>query len=133
MWDDVISNLNKGENHSPELTWDTVEGANCYVIIMVDTDAFNWVHWVSSGISDTSIPEGYSPNSDYVGPYPPKGATHNYEVYVLALKEEPERIKISMDSANPLFTKNLEALDVNSAGESGNIISYGCIVGQFSH
>ena len=44
VWDDVISNTDKGSNKSPQLQWNAVDGAALYVIIMDDTDAGHWRH-----------------------------------------------------------------------------------------
>ena len=132
VWDDIISNTDVGSNHSPELTWEAVDGAESYVIYMVDTTAANWIHWKSSGITETTLPEGFAENSEYIGPYPPAGAPHTYEIYILALKETPERAKGAFNGQNPKFVENLESLDINQNGESGNIISYGFVAGTFT-
>ena len=132
VWDDIISNTDVGSNHSPELTWEAVDGAESYVIDMVDTTAANWIHWKSSGITETTLPEGFAESSEYIGPYPPAGAPHTYEIYILALKETPERAKGAFNGQNPKFVENLESLDINQNGESGNIISYGFVAGTFT-
>ena len=69
VWNDVISNSDKGSNASPELTWEPVEGATVYAIYMVDINMHYFLHWNSNGITETSLPEGWAPESDYVGPY----------------------------------------------------------------
>ena len=86
VWDDIISNTSKGSNKSPQLTWSAVDGAGLYVIIMDDPDAMDWMHWKSDNVTETSLDEGWASSSDYVGPYPPSGSTHTYEIYVVALK-----------------------------------------------
>lgn len=133
VWDSVISNTSNGENHSPQLSWESVENAESYVIYMIDTSAGNWMHWKSNGVTDTSLSEGWASESEYVGPYPPKGAPHDYEIYVFALKKPVEEIKGWFDSNNNKFFENLSILDTNSDGESGNIISYGHITGTYTN
>ena len=35
-WDEITANTVAGQNLSPDLTWEPVEGASCYAIYMVD-------------------------------------------------------------------------------------------------
>ena len=83
-WNDVITHTAFGENKSPQLSWNAVDGAGCYAIIMIDPDGNNWLHWIETDIRQNDIPTGYSSNDKYIGPYPPAG-THHYIVYVYAL------------------------------------------------
>ena len=133
VWDDIISNTDKGLNQSPQLEWDAVDGAGLYVIIMDDPDAGDWMHWKSDHVTETSLDEGWASSSDYVGPYPPKGSTHTYEIYVVALKAPVERVKGAFNGQNLKFEKNFKALDIDADGNSGNIIAVGRISGTFSH
>ncbi|WP_028517757.1 YbhB/YbcL family Raf kinase inhibitor-like protein [Ruminococcus flavefaciens] len=133
VWDSVISNTSSGDNHSPQLSWESVENAECYVIYMIDTSAGNWLHWKSNNVTLTELPEGWAGESEYVGPYPPKGAPHDYEIYVLALKKPFDEIKGWFDNTNNKFFENMELLDTDADGESGNIISYGHITGTFTY
>lgn len=126
VWDTVITKTENGENRSPQLSWESVDGAGCYVIYMADTTAGNWLHWKSVTESETELPSGWAPEKEYIGPYPPSG-THDYEIFVLALKEQPERIKGAFDSANPKFFEFLDSLD-----GGGNIISYGHLTGTYT-
>ncbi len=131
VWDDVIS-YDKGSNHSPELSWDPVDGASLYLVYMTDVDAGNWVHWMSNNVTDTKLPEGWAPETDYKGPYPPKGSTHTYEIYVVALKNPIERMKGSLDGQNPKFEENFKSVDTDADGNSGNMIAVGKLSGTFS-
>ena len=133
VWDDVISNTDKGSNKSPQLQWNAVDGAALYVIIMDDPDAGHWRHWKSDNVTETSLAEGWAPSSDYVGPYPPSGATHTYEIYVVALKAPVERVKGSLNVQNQKFEENFKALDIDAEGNSGNIIAVGRLSGTFSN
>ena len=81
----------QGDNLSPQLSWEPVEGATTYVIYMVDLTASNIIHWKSVGITETNLPQGWAVSAfsqgevskaDYVGPNPPSGSTNQYNVYV---------------------------------------------------
>ena len=133
VWNDVISNTDKGLNKSPQLQWSAVDGASLYVIIMDDKDAWDFMHWKSDNVTETSLDEGWAPKSEYVGPYPPTGATRTYEVYVIALKAPVERVKGAFGASNPKFEENFKALDTDAEGNSGNIIAVGRLAGTFTN
>lgn len=129
VWDEDITNTLNGSNRSPQLSWEPVDGAGCYAIFMVDTTASNWIHWKSVTESETKLPAGWAPESEYVGPYPPKGYTHDYEIFVLALKKQPEKIKGAFDNSNPKMLEYAKEID----GENeDNIISYGHLTGTYT-
>ena len=128
VWDTVITKTVNGSNRSPQLSWAPVEGAGCYAVFMVDTTAGNWLHWKSVTESETELPAGWASEKEYKGPYPP-GGTHNYEVYVFALKQTPERIKGAFDASNEKMYDFMRELD----GDGGNIISYGHILGTYTY
>ena len=133
VWDDVISNTDRGLNKSPQLQWSAVDGAGLYVIIMDDPVSWDFMHWKSNNVTETSLDEGWAPESEYVGPYPPSGATRTYEVYVVALKAPVERVKGAFGASNTKFEENFKALDTDAEGNSGNIIAVGRISGTFSY
>ena len=133
VWNDVISYTDKGSNKSPQLQWSAVDGAGLYVIIMDDPDSWHFMHWKSDNVTETSLDEGWAPGSDYVGPYPPSGATRTYEVYVVALKAPVERVKGTFGSSNPKFEENFQALDTDAEGNTGNIIAVGRLSGTFTN
>ena len=133
VWNDVISNTDKGSNKSPQLQWSAVDGAGLYVIIMDDPTSWDFMHWKSDNVTETSLDEGWAPKSEYVGPYPPSGATRTYEVYVVALKAPVERIKGTFNASNPKFEENFKALDTDAEGNSGNIIAIGRLSGTFTN
>ncbi len=132
VWDTVITDTKGGSNLSPQLSWEPVEGADSYVIFMVDTDATNWMHWKSEGVAETELPRGWASEDEYIGPYPPSG-THDYEVYVIALAGPVERVKGSFNSMNLKFAANTLALDTAADGSEGNILAYGHITGTYTH
>lgn len=131
-WDEVTANTVDGKNASPELSWEPVEGAATYVIYMIDMDTAYFIHWKSSDITVTSLPEGWAPSSDYVGPYPPPGSTHKYTVYVFALKNPVERVKGGVNSISPKVQEFMDALDTDAAGNTGNIIAVGRVSGDYT-
>ena len=132
VWDDVISYTNKGENVSPQLSWAPVEGASTYVIIMVDTSVNSWIHWKTDASTETELPRGWAPSSDYIGPYPPSGDTHVYEIYVVALRAPVEKVKGVLNATNPKFATAITDLDTDIDGNAGNVVAYGHIAGKFT-
>lgn len=131
VWDSDITNTKNGTNRSPQLSWESVDGASCYGVYMVDTGSAgsgSWMHWKSLA-EETSLPAGWAPASEYVGPYPPEG-THVYEILVFAFREAPEKLKGSFDNTNP---KLLEAFKVMDGENGGNIIACGHIKGTYTH
>lgn len=131
VWSDVISK-DCGDNVSPQLSWEAVEGAELYIIYMVDPDAGFWIHWKSDGITETELSQGWAESVNYEGPYPPSGSTHHYDIYVVALKAPVEHLSGSVDSANPNFVNFLTGVDTDAEGNTGNIVSYGRISGTFT-
>ena len=119
----ICSNTDDGENLSPAIAWDAVEGANSYAVLMFDITA-NWMHWVVTDLpADTlSLEEGAYEKPDYVGPYPP-GSTedHVYVIEVFALAN-PFDAEITNDrSVN--YANAVDALGMGS----GNIIGRGIV------
>ena len=100
---------------------------------MDDPDAIDWMHWKSDHVTETSLDEGWASSSDYVGPYPPSGSTHTYEIYVVALKAPVEGVKGAFNGPNLKFEKNFKALDIDADGNRGNIIAVGRISGTFTN
>lgn len=131
-WIKDISNTDKGQNVSPELNWNPVEGATCYQIYMVDENMNNFIHWKAANVTETSLPMGWA-TKEYVGPYPPKGGEHVYSIYVIATKNEVERLKGSVNSQNDKFPSFLDAVDTDIDGNTGNIISVGYLAGNFKN
>jgi phosphatidylethanolamine-binding protein (PEBP) family uncharacterized protein len=132
VWNQVITNTLSGSNVSPQISWEPVEGATCYAIYMTDTTAGNFIHWKSANVTETVLPQGWATDSDYIGPYPPPGATHDYDIYVVALKNPVERAKGAFKSSNPNFEGNVLALDTDVDGATGNMIAYGYLTGTYT-
>lgn len=130
VWDAEISNTDKGANRSPQLAWEPVEGAACYAVYMVDTTVTYWLHWKSGKVTETTLPAGWAPKTEYVGPYPPSG-THDYEIRVFALKEPVTEDTSQFDASNRGFNQMTASLDQGSSG-SGNVLAYGTLKGTYT-
>ena len=131
VWDEQIGA--KHGNVSPELSWDKNEYAAKYAIVMIDHDGNDWLHWFA--LTDkTSVDEGTfnGENNGYVGPYPPSG-THNYTVYVFALKGDTNNPDIQLDKGG---TELKDIIDQLNSGrydnDYNNIKSVGIIEGSYS-
>ena len=135
MWDIKISKTMNGQNVNPQLSWEAVDGASSYVVIMIDGA---WLH-MDYFTTETSLAEG-AIDSDlrsvvgkqYVGPYPPEGSTHTYSVFVFALRGEAGSVPLNFDkggnSINDIFT----GLDTDKDGNTGNVLSYGRLDGNYT-
>ncbi|MBP5655441.1 MAG: hypothetical protein J6X33_07990 [Clostridiales bacterium] len=130
MWKKQIGS--KYENLSPDLSWDAVDGASCYALLMIDHVAWNWVHWYS--LTDkTHVGSGEFSGKDqgYAGPIPEDA--HEYTVYVVALRTEPANGFFQVDTTaygedkDGMFTR----LNKGTDGKAGNILSYGVVKGIF--
>lgn len=121
-----------GENQSPAVSWESVEGANYYAVVMFDVDA-NWLHFMVTDITDTELVQGaYTDSATYVGPYPPKSAgTHTYRIAVFAIKEQPNDTIAKVDSRQSYagLVNHLNQV----GGNSDNIIAYGYVEGTYTH
>lgn len=132
VWADVISATQEGENVSPQLSWEPVDGAGSYVIYMVDTTAYFWIHWKADAVTETDLSQGWASGASYEGPYPPSGSTHTYDIYVIALRNDVDRVRGTVDTQNQNFASFIRGLDTDIDGNSGNIISYGYLTGEFT-
>ncbi len=139
-WSDRVTDTDAGQNLSPQLSFDKVEGASYYVIYMVDETAGNWVHWYAE-VTDTELEEGANPGQ-YVGPYPPIGSgDHYYMIYVYAMADKPD---MRYEGEFPVFDKEWFRADVlwsgflnvkdrsNDPVLYGNVLAYGYVYGSYS-
>lgn len=112
-----------GENVCPQISWDSVDGANVYAVYMYDVSLRNWLHLCAKDLTDTSFEEGFFADGQYVGPYPPDDSgKHEYVITVYALKEAPEKYTGLLDS--PVFPESIEK-NLDNAGEGENIVAVG--------
>ena len=140
VWSDDGAGLSDHpEGLSPELSWEPVEGAECYIIYMLDTYCYtgidnvppvNLLHWKVQNFTDTHLDAGA--DSNYLAMMPPPGETRTYDIYVIALKNPVERAKGGVRGMCPKFNEFLEDLDTDAEGNSGNIISYGYLQGRYT-
>lgn len=131
MWDPKITNTNDGENLSPELRWDVVEGASKYVVVMIDG---KWLHMdvVTDKFSLESGAIGKNgPGNEYVGPYPPYGSLHTYSVFVFALKDDCEDYHMNFDTAGNDIDFIYLNLDKGKDGKKFNVLAYGRLDGHY--
>jgi phosphatidylethanolamine-binding protein (PEBP) family uncharacterized protein len=129
VWNSVIASNGSGQNLSPELSFDAVEGAEEYAVVMIDPDGNNWLHWIASGIKSTHLSQGENPGS-YQGPYPPSG-THTYEVTVYALKAAPDALPGTFDAAGNSPEDLFAGMDT-AGGSRGNVIVSETISGTYT-
>lgn len=131
VWDVKITNTLRGENLSPELTWDEVDGASEYVVIMIDGA---WLH-MDAFTTKTSLEEGEigggGRGNRYVGPYPPSG-THTYSIFIFALKNEMGKVVLAFDGGGNSIDNIYKGLDVDIDGNSGNVIAYSRLDGNYT-
>lgn len=88
-----------GRNISPPLSWSGIpEGTVAFGIVLSDLDAPAYSHWTMANIEPdtTSVSEGQVPTlavvannengiATYLGPCPPKGSMHTYQIALYAL------------------------------------------------
>lgn len=131
VWDSKLANTSNGENCSPQLSWDAVEGAKNYAVFMIDG---GWMH-MDVYTEDTSIPEGVLKSSprgyQYVGPYPPGGETHTYTIFVFALKNDVGKVKFLFNSGNSIDLI-YQGHDTDIDGNTGNVIAAGRLDGTYT-
>ena len=127
IWDTVITKTKNGSNVSPQLSWEPVEGAQSYIIYMVDTSASNWMHWKSGNITETNLAQGSADENEYIGPYPPDGK-HTYEIWVYALEKPTENIPGKFDDINGKFDDYKDQI-----GETSKILAAGHLSGTYKH
>ena len=134
-WDDSISNTDAGVNASPELSWESVEGAEEYAVYMIDEyDTDYWLHWRASGIKTPGFGHGEVPSevsNEYIGPYPPEGI-HDYVIYVFALKAPAASYPGNFDAESVSVEEVRKGLDLAADGGDGNILAEGKISGTYA-
>ncbi|MBO4928389.1 MAG: hypothetical protein J5379_09100 [Clostridiales bacterium] len=133
FWDTKITNTKYGENMSPELTWDAVDGASKYVVIMIDG---SWLHMDVYTTETTLVAGAFAKGergAQYVGPYPPAGSPHTYSVFVFALKNETDDPLLLFDMGNNSIDSIYQDLDKDTDGNTGNVIAYGRLDGNYTY
>lgn len=125
-----------GEDVSPPLEWDKIDGAVTYAIIVEDPDApaGTFIHWVIYNIKQTNLPENVEKKEvtkygiqglndferiGYNGPCPPRThGFHRYYFNVYALDTEIKaKSRITADELKELM--------------QGHILATGSIMGRY--
>jgi len=122
----------KGENQSPHLAWDSVNGAKYYAVCMYDETA-SWLHWLVWDVNEPHLEQGaYTDAADYMGPYPPANSgKHNYRIEVFALKDAPDSVVFKLDSRCS-YSDIIKSLNrANNA--DANIIARGYVMGKYGN
>lgn len=132
FWNEITANTVAGQNLSPDLSWEPVEGASCYAIYMVDLNTHYFLHWVQGDITETELSQGYAGTKYYMGMYPPPGDTHVYNIYVFALKNPVTKVKGTANTISAKLPDFMKELDTDKDGNTGNIIAVGKVSGKFT-
>ena len=114
-------------NISPELSWEKVDTATCYEIMMLDLDAGNYLLHSISTTEDTHLDLGDLGEDEFFGPAPP--SPHYYTVYVFALKE-------SVDPGLKILEMNTDAeslFEILNKNNPGNVIAYGSVTASYEY
>lgn len=92
----------EGGSLSPALQWSGVPPTAAELVLLLrDTDAAGFVHWIvvgidpaTSSLGEAEVPAGAAEGlngfgqTGYGGPCPPDGETHRYEFTIYALRQE---------------------------------------------
>ena len=127
-WDILCTQFEEGENLSPEVSWEAVEGATQYAVFMYCPSLANVMTMRVMGIEDLQIPLGYA--EEYRG-MSHKTGTKRFELYVYALKAEPDTVPGEYGEINSYISAVERELDT-SGGERGNILARGILKGKRS-
>ena len=137
IWDAKIINTPEGSCLSPHLYFQPVDGADHYVIYMVDeTDQ---MLWLATEIRDNELFTGENltthandPYYQYIGPDPRYAADKSTcTIYVYALKGDPCRSisNINGYGGDDLYYDILNVIEEGKPNLYGNVLSYGFISG----
>ena len=96
----------------------------------------NWLH-MDVFTTETSLAEGAykrrgGEGAEFVGPYPPRGSTHTYSVFVFALKGEPGKCAFFFDTGGNNINEIFKGLDTDKSGSTGNVLAYGRLDGNYT-
>ena len=155
VWNPDIFSIDGGAGLSPHLYFDPVEGADHYVIYMVDETGGNDGSWLATEIHENELFTGDNltihaddPDYRYTGSYiyPPDKSPILVSVYVFALRGEPLNDISTLFSEysynwniepNKLYVNHLSLItkdDISffvAGTRYGNVISYGYITGTY--
>ena len=125
------------EERAPQIEFSEVEGAEYYVIYMVDESLYGTEHWFVDDLHTTSLEAG-SDEGIYIGlEYREDREPHVYSITVYALEGKPDsdwEIDMYNDSEYRPMDLYYDVLNVTRRGdptEYGNVLAYGYISGTF--
>ncbi|MCR4930650.1 MAG: hypothetical protein K5988_11730 [Lachnospiraceae bacterium] len=112
-------------NVSPELSWEKVDGATSYAIIMLDLDVQTYIlhAYCTSNTNHINLGE----MDEFIGPTPQ--SSHNYAVYVFALKEAVD-LNLTVPTGNFNTERLLELVNKDNPN---NAISYGSVTASYEY
>ena len=120
----------KEGNLSPTLSWNPVDGATKYAIVMIDITTTRWLYWYTI-VDKTERAEGeFTDPAIYTGPYP--AGTHTYEIHVIALKSEPKAGTFKVDARSGDIQAFFDYVNTASDGSVGNVLAYGTIKAPYT-
>ena len=120
----------KEGNLSPTLSWNPVDGATKYAIVMIDITTTRWLYWYTI-VDKTELAEGeFTDPAIYTGPYP--AGTHTYEIHVIALKSEPKAGTFKVDARSGDIQAFFDYVNTASDGSVGNVLAYGTIKAPYT-
>ena len=149
VWDDEITCSPEGGNLSPHLYFDPVDGADHYVVYMVDESitGSSRLCWLATDIHENELLTGDNltihaddPEYQYIGPDPDSSYDHICTIYVYALRGDPDcdisDLKAGEDVINGmiLYYDDLNVIErggFNHLTRFGNVISYGFVSGEY--
>ena len=114
-------------NVSPELSWEKVDGAGAYAIMITDLDTDDYFLHGYRTSDTTHLDYGDLGDDEFLGPIPP--SPHNYKVYVFALKEAVDPgLRVAKQNCHPehLF-------DLLNKDNPGNVIAYGTVTASYEY
>lgn len=118
----------KNGNISPDLSWDKVDGAASYAIMMIDLDLDDFHLHGFTRTDSNHLAAGEFEENGYLGPYPP--SPHNYKIYVFALRENADDVSVRIDMQNCNIQNMIDLLNKSNPG---NVISYGELSASYEY
>ena len=120
----------KEGNLSPALSWQPVNDASKYVVVMIDITTTRWLYWYTI-VDKTDLKEGeFTDPAIYSGPYP--AGTHTYEIHVIALKSDPKSGTFKVDARSGDIQSFFDYVNTASDGSVGNVVAYGTIKAPYT-
>ena len=114
-------------NVSPELSWEKVDGAAAYAVMITDLDTDDYFLHGFKTIDTTHLDFGDLGDDEFLGPIPP--SPHNYRVYVFALKKAVDpSLRVAKQNCHPE-----DLFDLLNKDNPGNVIAYGSVTASYEY